>query len=138
MKKLKSFLLVLLMATVCLVIYYMVPALTGAPSSSETDDTAKEENTGNLNVDNSTEENSTEDTQNGTENNTGEDKEPDDIVPEDKVTISLVAVGDNFAHESVINSGKQTDGTYNYDFLFQGIREYVQNADGRSCGEGSV
>ncbi len=129
MKKLKSFLLVLLMATVCLVIYYMVPALTGAPSSSETDDTAKEENTGNLNVDNSTEENSTEDTQNGTENNTGEDKEPDDIVPEDKVTISLVAVGDNFAHESVINSGKQTDGTYNYDFLFQGIREYVQNAD---------
>ena len=113
MKKLKSFFLVLLMATVCLVIYYMVPALTGAPSSV-TDDTAKEENTGNLNVDNSTEENSTEentteDTQNGTENNTGNTEEPDDVVPTDKVTISLVAVGDNFAHESVINSGKQTD-----------------------------
>ena len=138
MKKLKSFFLVLLMATVCLVIYYMVPALTGAPSSV-TDDTTKEENTGNLNVDNSTEENSTEDnsteenttedTQNGTENNTGNTEEPDDVVPTDKVTISLVAVGDNFAHESVINSGKQTDGTYNYDFLFEGIKEYVQNAD---------
>ncbi len=123
MKKLKSMLLVLLMATVCLVIYYMTLALVSGPTDSESDNTAKEENTGNQSV-----ENTTDDNQTGSDDNTG-DEQPDVTNPTDKVTISLVAVGDNFAHESVINSGKQADGTYNYDFLFEGIKEYVQGAD---------
>lgn len=104
MKKLKSTFLVLLMAMICLIIYYMAGVITSPDSSDENDNTKPQEETAD-NPDDSTDE------QNG------------------KVTISLVAVGDNFAHESVIESGKQSDGTYNYDFLFDGIRKQVMEAD---------
>lgn len=104
MKKLKSTLLVLLMAVISLIIYYMVIAITGSNSDSKDDDknTKPQE----------------EITENQSVNNIDE-----------KVTISLVAVGDNFAHESVIESGKNDDGTYNYDFLFEGIKDEIMSAD---------
>lgn len=109
MKKLKSIFLVLLMAIMCLVVYYVLIAITddGENNKSETgNNSAQEENTAG----------------NGTNQN-------QDNQETQKTSISLVAVGDNFAHESVIESGKQSDGTYNYDFLFDNIRDYIETAD---------
>ena len=108
MKKLKSTFLVLLMATLCLIVYYMVGDITGSDGGNDDENEStkpQEEMTTDQIVEN-----------------------PIDNTDE-KVTISLVAVGDNFAHESVIVSGKQNDGSYNYDFLFEGIKEYIKNAD---------
>ena len=107
MKKLKSTHLVLLMAVMSLIVYYMVGAIIGSDSNSKDDEKStkpQEEITGNQNV--------------GQPDNTSE-----------KVTISIVAVGDNFAHESVIESGKVDGDTYNYDFLFENIKEEILSAD---------
>lgn len=103
MKKLKSTLLVLLMAMICLTVYYIAGAISdsGDNDGSENETTKPQEETADKSTGNS----------------------------DEKVTISLVAVGDNFVHESVIESGKQADGTYNYDFLFEGIKEQVMSAD---------
>lgn len=49
-------------------------------------------------------------------------------VPEDK-TIRLVAVGDNLFHAGVHLSGKQSDGTYDYSFLFETLQPYLDDAD---------
>ena len=49
-------------------------------------------------------------------------------IPEDK-TIRLVAVGDNLFHAGVHLSGKQSDGTYDYSFLFETIQPYLDDAD---------
>ena len=111
MKKLKSTFLVLLMAMICLIVYYMAGAITGSDDGNGNKDKntkPQEETTG---------------------NQTAEPPADSTGGEADKVTISLVAVGDNFAHESVIESGRQSDGTYNYDFLFEGIREQVMEAD---------
>lgn len=43
--------------------------------------------------------------------------------------IHLMAVGDCLMHMGVINSGKQADGTYNYDFLFENISDFLNVAD---------
>lgn len=49
-------------------------------------------------------------------------------IPEDK-TIRLVAVGDNLFHAGVHLTGKQSDGTYDYSFLFETIQPYLDDAD---------
>lgn len=43
--------------------------------------------------------------------------------------INLMAVGDNLMHMGIVATGKQGDGTYNYDILFEGISEYLNTAD---------
>lgn len=43
--------------------------------------------------------------------------------------ISLMSVGDNLLHMGLINTGKQTDGTYDFSFLFDGISEFLSYAD---------
>ena len=43
--------------------------------------------------------------------------------------INLMMVGDNLMHMGIVNTGKQTDGSYNYDFLFEGIREFLGEAE---------
>jgi|LSQX01.3.fsa_nt_gb poly-gamma-glutamate synthesis protein (capsule biosynthesis protein) len=43
--------------------------------------------------------------------------------------ITLMSVGDNLLHMGVIETGKQTDGTYNYSFLFDGISDFLDYAD---------
>lgn len=107
MKKLKSTLLVLLMAMICLVAYYLYIAVSNDGKSNKSDnETAQEEST--------------------TEPQQGGDMHSE---PAEAVTVSLVAVGDNFTHESVINSGRQADGTYNYDFLFADTKSFVEAAD---------
>ena len=43
--------------------------------------------------------------------------------------VSLVAVGDNLIHNTVIAAGKQADGTYNYDACYETISPYIKEAD---------
>lgn len=43
--------------------------------------------------------------------------------------VSLVAVGDNLIHNSVLKSGRINDSTYNFDRLFDVMRDNFQEAD---------
>lgn len=43
--------------------------------------------------------------------------------------INLMMVGDNLMHMGIVNTGKQEDGSYNYDFLFEGISEFLEEAE---------
>ena len=43
--------------------------------------------------------------------------------------INLLAVGDNLMHMGVIRSGEQEDGSLDYSFLYEGIRDYLDIAD---------
>ncbi|HWT74725.1 MAG TPA: CapA family protein [Mobilitalea sp.] len=44
-------------------------------------------------------------------------------------TVKLLAVGDNLIHIQVIDSGRQADGTYNYDNLYSNIKADISAAD---------
>lgn len=43
--------------------------------------------------------------------------------------INLMMVGDNLMHMGIIRTGKQEDGSYNYDFLFDEIDIFLQEAE---------
>ena len=43
--------------------------------------------------------------------------------------ITLMAVGDNLLHMGIVNTGKQSDGSYDYSFLFENISAYLDKAD---------
>lgn len=43
--------------------------------------------------------------------------------------ITLMMVGDNLLHPSVMKTGYQADGSRNYDHLFEPIQEYLEQAD---------
>lgn len=43
--------------------------------------------------------------------------------------INLMMVGDNLMHMGIVSTGAQEDGTYNYDFLFEGISGYLEQAE---------
>ncbi len=45
------------------------------------------------------------------------------------VTVSLVAVGDMLMHTSASNPALKADGSYNYDYLFDNVKDVIQNAD---------
>ena len=49
--------------------------------------------------------------------------------PFEEYDISLMAVGDNLMHMGLVNSGRQSDGTYNFDFLYEDIAPYLDKAD---------
>lgn len=42
---------------------------------------------------------------------------------------TLMALGDNLMHMGIVNTGKQSDGTRNYDFLFEDIADFIDLAD---------
>ena len=42
---------------------------------------------------------------------------------------TLMALGDNLMHMGIVNTGKQADGTRNYDFLFEDIADFIDLAD---------
>ncbi len=44
-------------------------------------------------------------------------------------TIRLLAVGDNLFHAGVHMTGKQSDGTYDFSFLFETIQPYLDDSD---------
>lgn len=43
--------------------------------------------------------------------------------------ITLMAVGDNLIHMGVVRTGQKADNTYDYSFLFEGIKDYLACAD---------
>lgn len=43
--------------------------------------------------------------------------------------LTLLAVGDNLIHIEVVKSGKQADGSYNYDHLYSNLKEEISAAD---------
>lgn len=49
--------------------------------------------------------------------------------PNGTVTINAMMIGDVLMHSEVVESGRRDDGTYNYDHLFEHIKEDVENAD---------
>lgn len=44
-------------------------------------------------------------------------------------TMQIVMVGDMLMHDKIIESGKQEDGTYNFDHLFTYVAEFISSAD---------
>ncbi|MGN0383554.1 MAG: CapA family protein [Eubacterium sp.] len=48
---------------------------------------------------------------------------------QERSEVSLVAVGDNLIHDNVIKCGLQDDGSYNYDELFEVLKDEFQSAD---------
>lgn len=46
-----------------------------------------------------------------------------------KSKVSLVAVGDNLIHNTLIAAGEQSDGTLDYNYFYDNIRDYIQAAD---------
>lgn len=65
---------------------------------------------------------------------TPETKEPPKATPApepvfEEYDITLMAVGDNLLHMGIVNTGKQPDGTYEYSFLFDGIRDFLDATD---------
>lgn len=44
-------------------------------------------------------------------------------------TVKIIAVGDNLYHKKVIQSGKQINGSYNYDDIYVNIKDYIADAD---------
>lgn len=59
--------------------------------------------------------------------------QPSESIPEESVfedyDIHLMALGDNLMHMGVVYSGKQNDGSLNYDFLFDEISDFLEKAD---------
>jgi poly-gamma-glutamate synthesis protein (capsule biosynthesis protein) len=43
--------------------------------------------------------------------------------------LTLMALGDNLMHMGIVGSGKQKDGTRNYDFLFEDLHDFIDLAD---------
>ena len=43
--------------------------------------------------------------------------------------IDLIAVGDNLYHTRLTNSGLQSDGTYNYDAIYENITDYLSDIE---------
>lgn len=44
-------------------------------------------------------------------------------------TVHLLAVGDNILHDSIVESGKNASGDWNYDHLYTNLKEDIQSAD---------
>lgn len=56
--------------------------------------------------------------------------ESTEILPkQESPTVTIVMVGDMLMHTAVNDSGKQEDGSYNYDHLFTNVQTKIQEAD---------
>ena len=54
------------------------------------------------------------------------------------IEVSLVAVGDNLIHTSLIKAGKNDDGTYNYDFMYEEIAYLLENKDIKAINQETI
>lgn len=54
---------------------------------------------------------------------------PTEEAPQLVSTATVLSTGDILMHGKVINSGKQEDGSYNFDSIFQYVKSYTQAAD---------
>ena len=56
--------------------------------------------------------------------------EPIPTEPEfEEYDIHLMALGDNLIHMGVVYTGKQSDGSLDYSFLFEGVTDFLEKAD---------
>lgn len=53
-------------------------------------------------------------------------------------TIRLMAVGDNLMHMGVVYTGKQEDGSFNYEDLYDGISDFLEKADIRIINQETI
>lgn len=75
-----------------------------------------------------------EDEKKQTQGNDKKDDEPD----EPSYYITFLALGQNYMNDSVIHSGQQEDGSSSYGFLFEGIKDRLNQADISAMCFGSV
>lgn len=52
--------------------------------------------------------------------------------------INLMMVGDNLMHMGIVTTGKQADGSYNYDFLFEGIEDFLAEAEVKMINQETI
>lgn len=52
--------------------------------------------------------------------------------------INLMMVGDNLMHMGIVTTGKQEDGSYNYDFLFEGIEDFLAEAEVKMINQETI
>lgn len=55
--------------------------------------------------------------------------EPESETEPEPPTIEIVMVGDMLMHDRIIASGKQEDGSYNFDHLFANVKDTIEAAD---------
>ena len=67
-----------------------------------------------------------------------EPDEKEDKPDEPSYYVTLLALGQNYMNDSVIHSGQREDGSSNYDFLFEGVKEKLDSADISAMCIGSV
>lgn len=60
------------------------------------------------------------------EDNTSEQTEPDEPKKE---SVSIIMAGDILLHESVVESGLHSDGSYNFDHIFANVKDDIEAAD---------
>lgn len=48
---------------------------------------------------------------------------------EESDTIQVVMIGDMLMHSKIIDSGKQEDGSYNFEHLFKNVKDFITEAD---------
>jgi len=58
--------------------------------------------------------------------------------PFQEYDITLMALGDNLMHMGIVYTGKQSDGTFDYSFLFQGISEFLSQSDIRIINQETI
>ena len=74
-----------------------------------------------------------------TETPTAEDGEDgNDIPDEPSYYVTFLALGQNYMNDSVIRSGQKEDGSSNYDYIFEGTAESLNQADISALCAGSV
>lgn len=72
------------------------------------------------------------------EKKTDTQTEDEEVPGEVSNYVTFLALGQNYMNDSVIHSGQQEDGSYHYDYMFQGISENLQEADISALCAGSV
>ena len=60
------------------------------------------------------------------------------VVVKEAKYVSIIAVGDNLYHKNLVNSGLQSDGSYNFDRVYSGIKDYISYADVRIINQETV
>ena len=72
-----------------------------------------------------------------TDGETAEAETPEPV-PAQPVKIEAMMIGDILMHDALVQSGAQDDGSYNYDFLYEHIRPYIDAADVRILNQETV
>ncbi len=72
------------------------------------------------------------------EGETVEEPAPEPEPPAQPVTIEAMMIGDVLMHDRLVYSGARDDGSFNYDFLFEHIKPYIDAAEIRMLNQETV